>query len=419
MNTTWNKYTRGNKPELECYTKKRNDGSNYTTCVEGQKKENKLQRAKRLGKLVIKPKIPTINITEAQPVIYDTRQPKNVLGPYKPTAKRLYNYGAEEQEEVDPEAEEEEVDPEAEEEKPEESWLDKAVREKKSLAEEEEEAKADLIVNKKLEAKRLKTEDYNKRRTDLINRLVKAGDIERLQELLRRIKLDPSRTGIVHNNIITLDNKIDKQIQRYKDSYTQNEPFIQEAGAGAGAGSKAESGEDIIKQTQSLSFRDWEKRKGNQKSTMEILKTQGRLFGTLPQIGDIGNYNYSIKKGGSMKKRELLVYHIIRKKFGVRYEKAVIEDLKFRLNNLKSPKALKKLEKENEAEKERMKDFYIRQKILDPVRDFVYERNEINKYKFPKLHTRKVNQLVEEGKSRLSKEDLEIWNKNDYDKYFN
>ena len=56
MNTTWNKYTRGNKPELECYTKKRNDGSNYTTCVEGQKKENKLQRAKRLGKLVIKPK---------------------------------------------------------------------------------------------------------------------------------------------------------------------------------------------------------------------------------------------------------------------------------------------------------------------------------------------------------------------------
>ena len=46
---------------------------------------------------------------------------------------------------------------------------------------------------------------------------------KRLQELIRRLKLDPSRTGIVHNKIITLDNKIDKQIQRYKDSYTENE----------------------------------------------------------------------------------------------------------------------------------------------------------------------------------------------------
>ena len=52
-------------------------------------KENKLQRAKRLGKLVIKPKIPTINITEAPKkkrlVIKEIDKPT----PYKPTVKKL------------------------------------------------------------------------------------------------------------------------------------------------------------------------------------------------------------------------------------------------------------------------------------------------------------------------------------------
>jgi len=56
MNTNWNKFARGGGVEEtkpECYTKKRNDGSNYTTCLEGQKKEKPKKK-----KLVIKPKPP-------------------------------------------------------------------------------------------------------------------------------------------------------------------------------------------------------------------------------------------------------------------------------------------------------------------------------------------------------------------------
>ena len=87
MNTNWNKFARGGGVEEtkpECYTKKRNDGSNYTTCLEGQKKEKPKKK-----KLVIKPKIPTINITEAPKkkrlVIKEIDKPT----PYKPTVKKL------------------------------------------------------------------------------------------------------------------------------------------------------------------------------------------------------------------------------------------------------------------------------------------------------------------------------------------
>lgn len=68
MNTNWNKFARGGgleETKPECYTKKRNDGSNYTTCIEGQKKEKPRPFIKMVSfdkpkkkKLVIKEKPP-------------------------------------------------------------------------------------------------------------------------------------------------------------------------------------------------------------------------------------------------------------------------------------------------------------------------------------------------------------------------
>ena len=198
---------------------------------------------------------PIISISEedpelAPPKIFDTTV-INVIGPYKPKGKRFFNIGKNDEdsgEEIDPEASDsgEEIDPEAsdsEEEEEVEIWRWK---EKNYYLNPENGNVYDIssqdLLGKRGEGKfstgaarapvpptKEPTEQQRIdliERNSLIERLITEGKTGELQEILRRIKADPKKTGVEHYEDM-------KQEIRDRDAE-------EDTGAGAGAGSSVD-----------------------------------------------------------------------------------------------------------------------------------------------------------------------------------
>lgn len=247
----------------ECYTKKKNDGGTYTTCVEFQDKPKK----KKLNIVAPKPKKtklkivappfkygdvvgkvgggttqkgyrtpnPSITISEDSTKSFSTSDARNVIGPYQPTSVG-FKIGKNPVEEED---EEEDIDPEESDSEEEEgNWWESEGsevepfnyrpeiygpnkfllnKETKEVFDYEGELMGRLLEGSgRIYFNRLGDEYETKlanlkKRTDLIDRLVREGKGDELQEILRRVKADPSKTGVEHyDDIIYEKTQTDK-----------------------------------------------------------------------------------------------------------------------------------------------------------------------------------------------------------------